>query len=309
MVLDSSIETIEIGDAAFSFERRSGALVSVRNQVTGNECLPGPAQRGNVFALYYDFSGEFEITGSERESPHAASLPAAITKSVFSPLQARSPRFVRGGSGDAGTLTVEYECGGRGGAVARQPRRRPGIGRGQQHLEPGAGQHRGRAGDLHGKLPAVLRPAAGQWRGNLMVVNDQAGYVLPLWAHSGGTYGNARYMSMQWCCVFDERSRDAFGFIVRDPEIRNKQIRYLEPTIEVSYFPPFSIAPGESVTFPEVEIMVYAGTGSERRSATGTGFRATSGPRRTPTGTGASTATAAAGSRSAGSPTPRAIRT
>ena len=85
MALDSNLEAIEIGDAAFSFERRSGALVSVRNRVTGNECLQGPVQRGNPFAFYYDFSGEFEITGSERESPHAATLPAAITRSVFSP--------------------------------------------------------------------------------------------------------------------------------------------------------------------------------------------------------------------------------
>ena len=108
-------------------------------------------------------------------------------------------------------------------------------------------------------FPLLSGLRLGSGDGNLMVVNDQAGYVLPLWAHSGGTYGNARYMSMQWGCVFDERSRDAFGFIVRDPDIRNKQIRYLEPSIEVSYFPPFSIPPGETVTFPEVEIMVYAG--------------------------------------------------
>ena len=31
MTPDSSVETIEIGDAAFSFERGSGALVGVRN--------------------------------------------------------------------------------------------------------------------------------------------------------------------------------------------------------------------------------------------------------------------------------------
>ena len=49
-------------------------------------------------------------------------------------------------------------------------------------------------------LLSGLRLGSGD--GNLMVVNDQAGYVLPLWAHSGGTYGNARYMSMQWGCVF-----------------------------------------------------------------------------------------------------------
>ena len=259
MALDSRVETTEVGSAAFSFEGGSGALVSVRNRVTGNECLQGPVQRGNVFAVYYDFSGEFEITGSERESPHAASLPAAITKGVFSPLQARSPRFVRGGSGDAGTLTVEYECG----DAAAPLRASLGVGPGpdaDSSIWSLALTNTGAAPvTCMGSFPLFSGLRLGSGEGNLMVVNDQAGYVLPLWAHSGGTYGNARYMSMQWGCVFDERSRDAFGFIVRDPEIRNKQIRYLKPSIEVSYFPPFSIAPGETVTFPEVEIMVYAG--------------------------------------------------
>ena len=113
MVPDDSLETIENGSAAFSFDRGSGALASVRNRVTGNEYLQGTAERGNVFAVYYDFTGEFEITGSERESPHAATLAAAISDSVFSPFQAGTPRFARGGSGDARTLTVEYDhpCG------------------------------------------------------------------------------------------------------------------------------------------------------------------------------------------------------
>ena len=113
MALDGRVETIENGSAAFSFDRGSGALVSVRNRVTGNEYLQGTAERGNVFAVYYDFTGEFEITGAERESPHAATLPAAITDSVFAPLQAGTPRFARGGSGDIRTLTVEYDCGDR----------------------------------------------------------------------------------------------------------------------------------------------------------------------------------------------------
>ena len=80
---DSGVVTIENGSAAFSFDRGSGALVSVRNRVTGNEYLQGTAERGNVFAVYYDFTGEFEITGSERESPHAATLAAANFRQRF----------------------------------------------------------------------------------------------------------------------------------------------------------------------------------------------------------------------------------
>ena len=39
MALASNLRAIEVGSAAFAFERRSGALVGVRNRVTGNECL------------------------------------------------------------------------------------------------------------------------------------------------------------------------------------------------------------------------------------------------------------------------------
>ena len=265
MALDGRVETIENGSAAFSFDRGSGALASVRNRVTGNEYLQGTAERGNVFAVYYDFTGEFEITGAERESPHAATLPAAITDSVFAPFQAGTPRFARGGSGDIRTLTVEYDCGDRSAPL----RARVGVSLGSDadsSIWSLALTNIGAAPvTCMCSFPLLSGLRLGSGDGNLMVVNDQAGYVLPLWAHSGGTYGNARYMSMQWGCVFDERNRDAFGFIVRDPDIRNKQIRYLEPSIEVSYFPPFSIAPGATVTFPEVEIMVY--TGDWKRAA------------------------------------------
>ena len=259
MVPDSLVETIENDRVAFSFDRRTGALVRVRNRVTGNECLQGRAERGNVFAVYYDFTGEFEITGSERESPHAAPLPATIADSVFSPFQASTPRFARRRSGGAQILTIEYDC-----ADSSAPLR--------AHL--GVSLDSGSDSSIWSvrltntgaapvacmcSFPLLSGLRLGTGDGNLMVVNDQAGYVLPLWAHSGGTYGNARHMTMQWGCVFDEQSRDAFAFIIRDPDIRNKQIRYLEPSIEVSYFPPFSIAPGATVTFPEAEIMVYAG--------------------------------------------------
>ena len=265
MTLDSTVETIEIGSAGFSFERGSGALVSVRNRGTGNEYLQGAAQRGNPFAVHYEFHAEFEITGSERGSPHAASLPAAITDSVFSPFQARAARFARGGTGHASSLTVEYHCG--DGAMPLHARLGVSPGPAADSSLWSLALTNTGADFVTGmcSFPLLSGLRLGSGDGNLMVVNDQAGYVLPLWAHSGGTYGNARYMSMQWGCVFDERSGDAFGFVVRDPEIRNKQIRYLEPSIEVSYFPPFSIAPGATVTFPEVEILVY--TGDWKRAA------------------------------------------
>jgi hypothetical protein len=78
-----------------------------------------------------------------------------------------------------------------------------------------------------------------------MVVNDQAGYILLLRSATGGVYGNASYMSMQWGCVFDEASGDASAFIVQDSDLLNKQIRYDRPLIEVNYFPPKVLAAGE----------------------------------------------------------------
>ena len=259
MAPDSFVETIENDHVAFSFDRHTGTLVSVVSRVTGNEYLQGSAERGNVFAVYYDFTGEFGITGSDRESPHAAAMAPAIADSIFSPFQASTPTFARRRTGAAQILTIRYDC-----ADPSMPLRA------SLSVSLAAGSDRSiwsmrltNTGTAPvacmGSFPLISGLRLGNGSNNLMVVNDQAGYVLPLWAHSGGTYGNARYMSMQWGCVFDEQSRDAFAFIIRDPDIRNKQIRYLEPAVEVSYFPPITIGAGATVTFPEAEIMVYAG--------------------------------------------------
>ena len=182
---DSGVVTIENGSAAFSFDRGSGALASVRNRVTGNEYLQGTAERGNVFAVYYDFTGEFEITGAERESPHAATLPAAITDSVFAPFQAGTPRFARGGSGDIRTLTVEYDCGDRSAPL----RARVGVSLGSDadsSIWSLALTNIGAAPvTCMCSFPLLSGLRLGSGDGNLMVVNDQAGYV----AAAVGSFG------------------------------------------------------------------------------------------------------------------------
>ncbi len=64
---------------------------------------------------------------------------------------------------------------------------------------------------------------------------------------------------MQWHAIWDPASRSALGLIVMDPEAKAKQLRLVEPNIEVVYFPPVKLGPGETLALPPVKLLVYAG--------------------------------------------------
>jgi len=115
---------------------------------------------------------------------------------------------------------------------------------------------------MMGVFPFFHGIRLGNGQKNLMVVNDEAGYVRPLWTpgkERGGVYGHGTQMSMQWGCVFDDETKDALGFIVEDPDLGNKEIIYAKPSIQVRHFPPVILRPGQTMTFPPVRILVYTG--------------------------------------------------
>ena len=271
-MISEDYEGIENRYVRFCFDRATGKLASVQNRVTGNELLQGDARIGNIFCAYHDFCREFEIAhvkpgaapprgyvfrANYGRTPFRATMPSEITRQTFSPSGGCVASFRARRGTASSSLRITY--------TDENSRWQASLGVSLKDEETSSiwKMSLKNIGDDPAELmvsfPLISGIKLGSGNRNLMVVNDQAGYILPLWSNEGGIYGNARYMSMQWGCVFDEQSRDAFGFIVRDPEIRNKQIRYIEPSIEVSYFPPLLLEPGQSVSFPPVEILVYTG--------------------------------------------------
>ena len=241
----------------FGFERDTGRLVSAINRVTGNDCLRASNEAGNVFCVYYDFAKEFEITGAPGMTPYAAPKPSNICHRVFSPREAHVVAMDEKRSGAFRSLTMTYADEDGQWRVKLTVTL---VGESPSSIWKMNLENTGPSPlECMCSFPRIGGVSLGNGRRNMMVVHDQAGYILPLWSATGGIYGNASHMSMQWGCVFDEASRDALAFIVRDPGLRNKQIRYDKPSIEVSYFPPRMLKPGESVTIPDTEILVYGG--------------------------------------------------
>jgi hypothetical protein len=100
---------------------------------------------------------------------------------------------------------------------------------------------------------------------NRQTVLDQAGVIADAWSVSGGIYGtgmeaaSGKGWSMQWHAMFDPASRSALGLILMDPQIRNKRLVLARPCISVQYFPPQTLAPGQTLTLPPLRVLVYQG--------------------------------------------------
>jgi hypothetical protein len=249
--------SIENKHVRFSFDAETGRIVSMKNKKSDNDYLQDPEKARNVFCIYHGFIREFEVSAPGGGTPCFADNPAEITKQMITPGLDTAATFASRKTKTGQSLAVAYKDAGSNILVKLTV----------SLLNDAEFCNWKLTLVNNGDEPAELMPVfpllsgfrLGDGKRNLMVVNDQAGYILPLWSATGGIYGNAKYMSMQWGCVFDEGSGDAFGFVVKDPDIRSKAIWYHKPSIEVSFFPPISLNPGETHTLPEAQIHVYTG--------------------------------------------------
>ncbi len=251
------IEHFENQCFRFSFDRR-GRLHSIRNLASGAEYLGDRRTGGNPFALYYDFSQPYEFRSGGGGTPERPVDPQSVARGRFAPADAGRVSCERTQDGGGSSLVLRYrQAGGPWEVVvtiaasANAPTstwRMSYSNTGSEPLEAMA---------TFPFLSGVRIEGSGD---NMMTVNDQAGYVCPLWMKEGGVYGNGNFGSMQWGSVWNDGSRDVLAFIVKDAELRNKEIAYRKPSIEVRYFPPQIVQPGEWVELPEAEIMVYSGT-------------------------------------------------
>lgn len=258
MITSRRLESISNENMEFSFDKSNGKLVNIRNLVTGNEYLNGSIKSGSPFAVYYDFIRDYEITCDKNGTPWKGADPAAISDNIFSPTESTSVNFKRINTPKTNSLKVTY--------IDTQGDWRVEL---TVKLKP--------AGSISsvwsikltniGPSPASFMMVfpfisglkLGDGKRNLMIANDQAGCSVPLWSKRGGIYGNSTQMSMQWGCIFNNKNKDVFGFIVKDPNLINKEITYIKPNIEVRYFPPQTVNPGETITFPDTEITIYTG--------------------------------------------------
>ncbi len=94
---------------------------------------------------------------------------------------------------------------------------------------------------------------------NLAVMMDKHGIPgEPAWVDSGGIYG--REVIMQWQSVYEPSINAGLGLIVMDDELRNKMISRSEASsLSVLYFPIDTLNPGEAITYPVTRLMLHQG--------------------------------------------------
>lgn len=247
-----SVETISNEYLEFSFTSDTGSLIGIRNLLSGNEYLPEKGVTDNPFLVYYNFFKEYEYGCAEISGD-----PKTISNKTFPPSFNIKVSFQRKEDGEKKVLKIVYtdSFGQWKSEITVSLKARTTSSQWKMSLTNIGNSPE----QFMGIFPLISGLKLGDGGKNLMVVNDQAGYISPLWSRKGGVYGKGGEMSMQWGCIFDETTKDAFGFIVKDDKLKNKEIRYEKPSIQVRYFPPQILNSGQSIEFPEAEIMVYTG--------------------------------------------------
>ena len=104
----SSVVGLANSRISLAFDRRSGRLLRLTNRETGGECLQERAAGGNLFAVYHDFIGLFDITADRAGTPCVASHPAEITRSVFAPGDAETVEWRRSRTAAGERLGISY---------------------------------------------------------------------------------------------------------------------------------------------------------------------------------------------------------
>jgi len=220
----------------------SGALRRIANRGAQDQCLK--AMRGETlpFRIYADLTKEFELGDDPAQTGRLVTQLGADRFECIS----RSSR----------ALSVAYHIGGLEAQIRVTLARDSGASDWSLRVT-----NRGRKPrDIMVSFPyldGVHLGAAGAQ--DLATVMSQAGTIAPAWTEGGGVVGNGGQMSMQWHAIWDPASRSAFGLIIMDPAAQPKMLVLHGPSIEVRYFPPRRLAPGESIDLPPARLLVYHG--------------------------------------------------
>ncbi len=238
---------LEGPETRITFERQTGALLSLFNKLAEDEYLKDRRSMANPFRVYTEFIRPFELEDD----------PADLARTALDPFSCRLVSSALSDDPQGTALSLVY----RDHAERWQMRLRVMLsdgGTSEWTLDvTNVGPD---AGEIIVDFPFFERICLGQnRRKNLATILNQAGHIAPATDHPGGVYGNSHQWSMQWHCCYDPASSSALGLVVKDPDIRNKRLGDDSPSIRVSTFPEQRLEPGETFSLPPVEILIYRG--------------------------------------------------
>ena len=256
-VLNTSEVGLENEAVRIVFDVQTGELVSLRNVARADEYLKDRVRGGGPFRIFSELRGDFDILDSDQDYL-APGDPAETSGLIIDPSKCRllSHSFRRTATGLALDLTYEDTTGHwRVDLEVWLPDQGNASDWDLKITNVGPA-----ARELMSAFPDIAGFRLGQEGGsNLQTALREGGIVIPAWSGGGGIYGNGGMQQMQWHALFDPKVGEYFGLIVQDAEIRNKCFRFPKPRIQVLYFPPETLAPGQSWKAPRTQLMLGNG--------------------------------------------------
>jgi len=247
---------LENGLVSISFDKQTGAMVSLKNLATGDEYLKSPTEAGNPFRIHAD----------------TTELPRAAAQGM--PFPVTPPEGAMGGKlADPRNCRLRessFEHVERTG-VLRLVLRHP-----ETQLSfllnitlPD--------GDVAADLDLAVRNDGTQSHTVMAAVPYLTGVCLgdnpetnrgmkattaraPAWETEGGVYG--QMWSMQWDAVYDTAANEGLGVIVKDGELAGNKVfhRFKPGGMSVLFFPDRTLQPSETVRYPTASVIVHSGS-------------------------------------------------
>lgn len=242
--------TVENRLCRIQFNREDGGLLSITNRPLGDECLKGGDSGAMPFRIFADLTEEFDIKINDIFQL-VFDDPKAISRTVIQPNTCRLVD-VRRENG----LTLHYEGGGLEVRLSVVLQAETGVSDWSLRITNISDKPR----DFLVDFPCLdgIRLGADASE-NLATAMDQAGVVVPAWERAGGVLGESNQLSMQWHAVWDPITQSALGLLFMDPDVYPKRLALAEPRLDLHYFPPVTLQPGESHEVPPVRFLVYKG--------------------------------------------------
>ncbi|MFH1738605.1 MAG: DUF6259 domain-containing protein [bacterium] len=245
-----SVIAIENKYCRIEFDRETGGLLGIKNRLLNDDCIKNGDPDTMPFRIYSDLTREFEI-GINDIFQLVFEEPQDICRYTIQPGDCQLAEARR-----KNCLTLVYKGGGYEARLQVRLSDNTGASDWSLRVTNTGAQPREFMVDFPCLSGIRLGPDAAS---NLATAMDQGGVIVPAWERHGGVFGESNQMSMQWHAIWDPATKSALGLIFMDPDARPKRLALAEPNLDLHYFPPVTLDPGESYDLPPARFLVYEG--------------------------------------------------
>ncbi|MBU2652444.1 MAG: hypothetical protein KKA81_16075, partial [Bacteroidetes bacterium] len=243
---------------SLSFDEKTGALRSIKNNQTGDEYLKLPEQGGNPFCIC--LQPDSDPYNAERTSVHNYFYPfrkdpRLCCKEVLDPKKGKLENAkIREDANETNlTLHIVYAP---GIMVSVEVALREDFTRWQISVTNRTQK------DL--QVVTIFPYFSGLCLGedirkNRGILPWEAGKTNWALEDAGGVYGCSYGCSMPVQGIFDPETRQGFGLFVEDKQCTNKLVQRDKSALRVTYYPVDTIPPGTTKKYPTTSVLVYNG--------------------------------------------------